>query len=187
MEVKADVVHRSKAAKLFANFVDLEHQLAHRRFAAGTQWLCILPVHFAGWTRQFASDQRPDAIGHVLEHQDHGDTKHNHFITAAGANQGRQGDLQIVVEQFDQGGTYDGAPHIAHAANHGHEQVFDAHLQAKGGRIDSTLEVRKQPACDGCKQSRNQKDRDFVAEGADAHGLGHLGTAFERTNGTART
>ena len=179
MHVKTDVIHSGEAAKLFANFVDLEHQFAHGRFAAGTQRLSLLPIHFAGRARQFASDQRPDAIGQVLEHQDHGDTKDNHFITAAGANQGGQGHLQIVVEQFDQGGAYDGAPHVAHTANHGHEQVFDAHLQTKGGRIDRALEVRKQPSCDGGKQSRNQKDGDFVAEGADAHGFGHLGAAFE--------
>jgi hypothetical protein len=37
---------------------------------------------------------------------------------------------------------------MAHAAQHRHEQVLDALVDAEGRRVDGALEVRKQPARD---------------------------------------
>jgi hypothetical protein len=52
----------------------------------------------------------------------------------------------------------EGAPDMAHAAQHGHEQVFDALVDAEGRGADAALEVREQPARHGRQDGREDED-----------------------------
>jgi hypothetical protein len=51
------------------------------------------------------------------------------------------------------------APDVADAAEHGHEQVLDAHVEAEGRRVDGALEVREQPARDARQQGGDARRR----------------------------
>ena len=43
--------------------------------------------------------------------------------------------LQLLLQHLDDAGADDRAPHVADAADHRHEQVLDALVQAEGGRF----------------------------------------------------
>ena len=186
VNLETDVVHRHQAAKLHAGLAHIEHQRAGLGLVALGQGGRLLPVHRARALGQVAAHQRPQAVGQVLQHHHQRNAKHDHFVAAAGAHQLGQQHLQLVFQHADEASAHDGAPHMAHATHHRHEQVFNAHLQAEGRRVDGALKVRQQPARHRSQQRGQHKDRDLVAEGADAHGLGHLRAAFERPDGAAR-
>ncbi len=185
-DLEADVIDRHQAAELLADGLHVEHQLARGGLAALRQRCRIAPVVAALAARQFFLDHGPQAIGHVLEYQHQGHTEDDDLVAAAGADELGQQYLQLVVQQFDEAGTHQRAPHVGHAADHRHEQVLDAHLQAESSGTDRALEVRKQPARQRCQQGRQQEHGHLVAEGVDAHGFGHLRAVLQRADGSAR-
>ena len=74
---------------------------------------------------------------------------------------------------------------MADAAEHRHEQVLDAHLEAERRRVHSALKVREQPARHAREQRREHEGRDLDAKGVDAHRLGHRRAAAHRTQRAA--
>ena len=59
---------------------------------------------------------------------------------AAAAEQLRQEDLQLVLQQRDERRAEERAPDVARAAEHRHEQVFDARVDAERRRVDGALQ-----------------------------------------------
>ena len=55
------------------------------------------------------------------------DAEHDDLEVAAAADQPRQPDLQLVLQELDDAGAEERAPDVADAAEHRHEQVLDAH------------------------------------------------------------
>jgi hypothetical protein len=71
------------------------------------------------------------------------------------------------------------APHTLPApADHGHEQVLDALVDAERRRIDEALQVRVEPAGDAREQCRVHEHHDLESRRVDAEGLDHVEPPF---------
>jgi hypothetical protein len=80
-----------------------------------------------------------------------------------------------------------GAPHAARTADHGHEQVLDALVDAEWRGVHEALQVRVEPPRHGREQRRVDEHDDLEPCGVDAERLGHFEVTAQRTNGAART
>ena len=132
-----------------------------------------------------ASDEIPQAVRLVLEHQHEGDAEDDHFVAAAGADQAWQQHLQLVVQQLGKRCACERAPYMPNAAHHRHEQILDPHLETEGTGVHRALEMGEQPSGHGSEQRGDHEDDDLVAERADAHRLGHQRTAAQCAHGAA--
>ncbi len=127
----------------------------------------------------------PQAFCKALQHQHHQQAEDDDLEVAAGAQQGRQYVLQLLLDQGDQRGAQHRAPQVAGAADHGHEQVLDAHVQVEGRRAHEALHVGVEPARQRGQQGCQHEELDAVVRRVDAHGLGHDAAAAQRADGPA--
>ena len=185
LDLEADVVHCHQTAKLLAHLLHIQHHLAQGGLAALGQGLSLEPGVHALRHREVPPHQAPGTIGQVLQHQHQHDAKHNHLVTAAGANELGQQHLQLVFHHLGEQRTGDGTPHMADSTQHRHEQVFNAHLQAKRRGVDRALKVRKQPARHAGEQRGNDEDAHLVLQCVHTHGLCHLRGRLQRADGAA--
>jgi len=109
----------------------------------------------------------------------------DHFEIARGTEDLRQQVLQPLFEDGDDTCTDQRPPDVCGAADHRHEQVFDADVQTERRRIDEALHVGIEPAGERCEESSNEKDDDLRPCRIHSHGFGHDGAAFEGTDGAA--
>ena len=98
------------------------------------------------------------------------------------AKQLGQNVLQPLLEHGDHPGPHQRAPHLARATDHGHEQVFNADMQAKRGGIHKALQVGVQPAGGAGVQRGQHKNHHPRPRGVHPHRLGHHHAAFQRTD-----
>ena len=186
---EAHVVDGEQAAKGFAHGFGLKQQVTGGRLVTRGQRGGALPVGAQGdyWqqSRQGVARARPHTVWRVLQRQHQRDAKDDHFVVATRPDQPGQPDLELVFDQLHHAGPGERAPHVAHPADHRHEQVLDAHLDAEGRWIHGALKVREQPARHRCVLRRDDEDDDLVAIGTDAHRLGHHAAALERADRTA--
>ena len=179
-DLEADVVDRDQAAELLARVLHVEHHLAVRAAAAARAAPARRPSRPCAAARgRQRIDERPDAVARVLQHQHQQDAEDDDLVVAAGAHQLGQQHLELVLQDLHDAGADERAPDVADAAEHRHEQVLDAHVQAERRRVDGALEVREQPARDAGEQRREDERRDLDAEGVDAHRLGHGRAALD--------
>ncbi len=82
----------------------------------------------------------------VLQQQHQQHAEHDDLEVAGGAEQLGQQVLQAILQDGQQAGAEHRAPHVPHPAHHGHEQVFDAVVQAERRRVHRALQVRVQEA-----------------------------------------
>ena len=183
--MQAHVVDGQQPAELLAHLVHVEQAFAGGRPGALGQRLGAGPVAHALRRRPPAADEAPQPVGHDLQHHHQHDAEDDGLEVAAGAQQLGQQHLQLVFGQPHHGRAEEGAPHMAHAAQHRHEQVLDALVDGKGRGADAALEVREQPARDGRQHRGQHEGGELVAEGGDAHGLGHRGAALQRADRAA--
>ncbi len=94
--------------------------------------------------------------------------------------------LQQLLQQRDQRRADDRAPDAAGAADHRHEQVLDALVDAERRRIDEALQMRIQPPGNAGEQRGVDEDDDLQRPCVDAEGLGHFQPALERAHRPAR-
>ena len=92
--------------------------------------------------------------------------------------------MQDLLQQRDHRGTDRRAPNASGAADHGHEQVFDALIDSEGRRVHKALEMCVKPAGDTRQQRGVDERDDLEARAVDAERLGHFEAAFERADRT---
>ncbi|ETH82122.1 hypothetical protein L559_2967 [Bordetella pertussis STO1-CHOC-0017] len=134
-----------------------------------------------------ARQNGPQAIAGVLQHQDHQHAEEDQFEVGVGIDQLGQDVLQLVLDSQDDRRAQQRPPDMAGAADHGHEEVFDAVVQAERTGADRALHMGIQPARQAGQQRRPHEDDDFVDAGIDPHRLGHAGAALQGADGAART
>jgi hypothetical protein len=92
---------------------------------------------------------------------------------AGGAQQLGQPVLQVFLQHADGRGAEHCAPNSSRASQHRHEQVFDALSKGERRRIDEALQVGIQPAGNTGELCGDHEQHHAVAQGVDAHRLGH--------------
>ena len=135
--------------------------------------------------RQQPLHQRPDAVAGVAQ-QDHDQHAEHDDLEGPGLpDQAGQRRLQHLLEDGDQERPQHGAPDVAGAADHRHEQVLDAHVDGERRRIDEALHVREQPA--GKRRQHGSEDEHLDAQPRrhDAEGFRHRGPPLQRADRTA--
>ena len=182
---KADIVGRHQAAELLTQRLHFQQQVTVLRLVACRQLVRSLPITHPLRRRQPLGDKAPQPVGRALEHRDQHQAKHDQLEVAAGADQLEPQHLQLVLDELDHTRTDEGAPDMADAAQHGHEQKLDALVDTEGRRVDRALEVRQQPAGNGRQHCRQHGGDDLAAKGRDAHRLGHRGAVFQSSDGAA--
>ena len=120
-----------------------------------------------------------------MQHEDHDQPEDDHLEIAGLAEQLRQQVLQPLLEDGDQAGAKQGAPHVPDTADHRHEQVFDTLRERERRRIHEALQMRIEPAGDTGELGGDGEDDDLVPGGVDTHRLGHHDAALERADGAA--
>ena len=83
-----------------------------------------------------------------------------------------------LLQERDQRRAQHRAPHAAGAADHGHEQVLDALVDAERRRVHEPLQVRVQPSRDAREQRGVDERDDLQARGVDAERLDHVEPAL---------
>jgi hypothetical protein len=145
------------------------------------------PIDLAWGLGQALFDERPQAIARVLQRQHEHDAEHDDLVVAAAPEKPGQQRLQLVLEDLHHAGADERSPDMAHTADHRHEEVFDAHLQAEWRRIHRALEVREQPTRDAGQQRSQHEGGDLDAEAVHAHRFGHRRTTLDRSQRAAGT
>ncbi len=189
LDVEVDGVVGHQAGEALGDFAGIQHHLAGGRQRALRQRRGGGLGAGAGRRPDEAAcgagDQRPQAVGGALQHQQHQEAEHHDLEVAAGAQQLGQHVLQLGLQQRDQRGAQHRAPQVARAADHGHEQVFDADVEVERRRVDEALQVRVEPARHRRQQRRQHEQFDALLRRVDAHRLGHHTPALERADGAA--
>ena len=110
-----------------------------------------------------AQDEGPQPAAGALEDDDHGDAEDDDFEIAALAEELRQPVPQPLLEDGDEPGAHHRAPDVADAADHRHEEVFDALGQEKASDLQSALQMGVEPAGNARQQGGDEKDDDLGA------------------------
>ena len=143
---------------------------------SATSGSCWLPRG----TRRRRWRRRPNRIGHNpleanLQDQHQHRAEGDGFEIAGIADQPGQEVLQLVVQNRNSGGAENGAVNAAGAAEHRHQQIFGAGVDAEWAGIDRALEMRIQPAGQAGEHRGIDEDDELGRGGVDAEGFG--GTA----------
>ncbi len=132
-----------------------------------------------GTPRQTPRDEGHDAGARILQHQDEERAEDDDLELTAVARQQRESVLHEVLQQHHGGGTDDGAGDMAGAAQHRHEEIFDARADVEGARADIALDMGVEPAREAGEQRGEDEDFEPHAEGVDALALGQGDTAAQ--------
>ncbi|MNX94646.1 hypothetical protein D3C86_1268840 [compost metagenome] len=175
-----------QAAELARHVHRLQHHLAARRHGFARQRLGIHVQAAHGLLHADpARQQRPQAAARAVQQQHHAEAEHDDFKIARLAQHLGQPVLQPLLGHREHARAHQRAPDLARAADDGHEQVFDAHLQAEGVGVHETLHVGVQPARRAGLQRRDDEDHHARTRRVHAHGFRHHAPALERTDGAA--
>ncbi|MCY1226722.1 hypothetical protein D9M72_389680 [compost metagenome] len=184
--LEADIVHRHQPAKLLARGAHIQDQVAGVGLLAHGQGIGLRRRQYRRPRRNQTPQERPDAIARVLQQQYQQHAEDDDLEVAVGAEQLGQHALQHILQDGQDARAQHRAPHMAHAADHGHEQVLDAVVQAKRRRVHRALQVRVQEAGHARQHCRHHEDHHLHPRGVHTHGLGHHAAALERADGAAR-
>ena len=139
-------------AKAFGHSAGLQQHLAGRwQRTAGQQLRAsaagdrVRPEESLREVRQ----RGPQALRKTLQHPQHQQAKHNDFKVAGGAQQTGQNILQFFLEQGDDRRAQHRTPEMSGAADHRHEQVFNADVEVERRRVHKPLQMRVKPARHG--------------------------------------
>ena len=183
--LEADIVHGNQAAKLLARGTHVEDQLTGLGLLTLLECRCVVGCARRRRRWKQLADERPDAITRVLQQQHQQHAEHDDLEVAVGAQQLRQNALQAVFQDGQQTRAKHRAPHVAHATDHRHEQVFDTVVQAEWRRVHRALQMRIEKARNARQHRRKHEDHHLHPCGVHPHRLGHRAAALERADGAA--
>ncbi|KAG0937970.1 hypothetical protein G6F31_015523 [Rhizopus arrhizus] len=177
-----------QTAELARHVHGLEHDLAAWRHRLAGQGFGV-HVHAAHGLLHAdpARQHRPQAAACTVQQQHHAKTEDDDLEVAGLAQQLGHPVLQPLLEHGEHARANQRTPDLPRAADDGHEQVFDAHLQAERVGVHEALHVRVQPARGAGLQRGNDEDHHARTCRVHAHRLRHHAPALERADGAART
>ncbi|MCY1525718.1 hypothetical protein D9M68_607070 [compost metagenome] len=175
-----------QAAELAGHVHGLEHHFATRRHGLAGQGLGIhVQLAHLLLQRNAAGQHRPQAAAGAMQQQHHAEAEDDNLEVARLAQQPRHPVLQPLLEHREYARAHQRAPDLPRAADDGHEQVFDAHLQAERVGIHEALHVRVKPAGGAGLQRGDDEDHHARTGRVHAHRLRHHAAALERADGAA--
>ena len=183
IDLEAHIVDSDQPAERLAGRLRLQQRCPRRRQLAIRQPL-MADRHWRRRRRRRAKQDRPYPVGRGLQDQHQNGAERHRLEIAGVAGQPGQQVLQLIAKHGDSGRTEYGAIDPAGAAQHRHQQIFGAGIDAERTWRNRALEMRIEPARQPGQHGRIDKHHQLGGRGIDAERFGSAGAAPKRADRT---